>query len=360
MFFKMILGFIKKIVPVRVKAFVKMGSERKQFRELILKIEHEEKDYDVLLGTAIHTNLGDHLITLAEIQMMNEFNPQRKVYEIPSEMYQFYKRRLKKAIKLSTRIFINGGGWMGDLWPNEERLLQDMVYCFHKNKIVIFPQTIFYDLYKKHFGKLLKSGNKVFAQCTDIKLFVRDSKSYEFALKNLDVAVELVPDIALYYNYNKQQTKEKVVGLCMRDDREKSRDDKEINKIVDFLKEKGYEIYTVSTMNQRRVSVNQRKKVCDEKLNDFSKCSIVITDRLHGMIFSYLAGTACIVFDNKTQKISGVYRQWLTSCEFIFPAFDNLNMKKLNYFMDKNFFINREKIDLHDAMLPIISEVYYG
>ena len=47
------------------------------------------------------------------------------------------------------------------------------------------------------------------------------------------------------------------------------------------------------------------------KINEFADVQLVITDRLHSMIFSIIGGTKCIAFDNKTKKVSGVYDEWL-------------------------------------------------
>ena len=157
----MISGLIKKIIPVRIKAFIRMGKERKNFSNIINQIENDKGNYDLLIGTPIHTNLGDHLITLAEQQLFQKLNPDRKVYDIPTEVYQFYRKRLTKSIKNTSRVFINGGGWMGNLWPNEEKLLQDMVNSFKRNKIVIFPQTIFYDEQIKPYQELIDRGNNI-------------------------------------------------------------------------------------------------------------------------------------------------------------------------------------------------------
>lgn len=334
----MLLTNIKKLIPARVKAYIKMGNERKNFSKMISEMEADQGKYDILLGTPIHTNLGDHLITLAEIQMMRELNPNKKIYEIPSEVYQFYKKRIKKAVNISARVFVNGGGWMGNLWPNEEMLLQDMIYSFHNHKIVIFPQTVFYDFKIQNFGTLIYQGNKIYDQCTDITLFVRDRRSYEFAVANLNIKkVKLVPDIALYYSVKRKRKKRgNIVGTCMRKDREQSSDLKFVDQIYNALIEKGFRLREISTINDKRVRSYERGKICSNQFRKFSACNIIITDRLHAMIFSFLTGTPCIVFDNKTKKVSGVYNQWLSECKSIFPVFNQKDLNEVVSFVQKN------------------------
>ena len=44
---------------------------------------------------------------------------------------------------------------------------------------------------------------------------------------------------------------------------------------------------------------------------------LVVTDRLHCMIFCAVTGTPCIAFDNSNKKISGVYKMWLGDLNYI-------------------------------------------
>ena len=46
------------------------------------------------------------------------------------------------------------------------------------------------------------------------------------------------------------------------------------------------------------------------KLTEFASASLVITDRLHGLIFSAITNTPCIAFDNLSGKVHGIYH-WI-------------------------------------------------
>ena len=48
-----------------------------------------------------------------------------------------------------------------------------------------------------------------------------------------------------------------------------------------------------------------------EMLKAISNYKLVVTDRLHGMIFSTICGTPCIAFSNTTGKVKGVF-DWLS------------------------------------------------
>ena len=48
----------------------------------------------------------------------------------------------------------------------------------------------------------------------------------------------------------------------------------------------------------------------------FSSSKLVVTDRLHGMIFSAITNTPCICFDNKNGKVSAQY-EWIRNNSYV-------------------------------------------
>ena len=57
---------------------------------------------------------------------------------------------------------------------------------------------------------------------------------------------------------------------------------------------------------------------------------IVVTDRLHGMIFCALEGIPCIAMDNSYQKVLGAYK-WLETLDYIHYI---TNVKELSKWID--------------------------
>lgn len=316
------------MIPASLKAFIRLGKDRKIYKERIASI----KENDVLLiGTAIHTNLGDHLIALAECDWLKKLS-EGNVVELPREAYHLYKNKLSG---IKNDIYITGGGWMGDLWPIEEKDIQNMVKQFHLNKVTILPQTIYYE----DIGSpLIERGNKIFKTCDDLTLYVRDRNSFDFAKKYLAVKnVILSPDIGLLYKYDShKECDASVVGICLREDREIERNEELIKQLITLLPELGITTRTVSTMSAYRVPESKRKEEVDKAIDSFADCGLLIVDRLHAMIFSYLAGRPCIAFDNKTKKVSGVYNAWLSDCPYILMINENTDMSEIKEFTEKN------------------------
>lgn len=333
-------SILKRLIPPNFVPWLKMKNDVIYYVKLMRKIEKSRKPCSFLFGTPIHTNLGDHLITLSERYFLNSIGYMDEIIEIPTEMYQIYKKRLIKAISEDSVIFINGGGWMGNLWPVEELLLQDMVNSFKRNRIIIFPQTIYYDKSIQSYQELINSSERILGDCELLSLFVRDRQSYNFAINSFKkVNVHLTPDIALAYfncvNRKKWEDRKNAVGICLREDREASRDKTVEEKIRILLQKTGWKIQKIDTMSKKRISFAEREKAVTIRLADFSEKKIIVTDRLHGMIFAYLTGTPCIAMDNKTCKVSGVYTEWLSDCEYILPMFENTSDDKLLVFLDK-------------------------
>lgn len=327
---------LKKLLPESIICRLKLGWEGFYFAWMIRKLEKSGQSVDFLLGTPVHTNLGDHLIAMAERNLLDRFHYTRKIVEIPTEVYQIYKKRLRKIADKNSVIFINGGGWMGNLWPVEELLLQDMVGAFPGHKIIIFPQTVFYDKAVKPYESLIVSARKLMEQNPRLYLFVRDRQSYEFAREQFNSEnIYLCPDAALSYclRDTDQRVRPKTVGFCLREDRERSRERQKEQKIRAVLKQMGYREVRVSTMSFFRVPSCCRKAAVHKRLLKFFHCSLIVTDRLHGMIFAYITKTPCVILDNKTGKVFGVYREWLSDVDWIYPVSDSVSARNIESFV---------------------------
>ena len=51
-------------------------------------------------------------------------------------------------------------------------------------------------------------------------------------------------------------------------------------------------------------------------MQEFCGAELLITDRLHGMVFAALTGTPCIVFSNYNHKVKGTY-EWIKYLPYI-------------------------------------------
>ena len=61
---------------------------------------------------------------------------------------------------------------------------------------------------------------------------------------------------------------------------------------------------------------DKRDEILDTFMGEISKRELVITDRLHGMIFCAITGTPCIVFSNYNHKVKGSV-EWFKHLDYI-------------------------------------------
>jgi pyruvyl transferase EpsI len=134
-----------------------------------------------------------------------------------------------------------------------------------------------------------------------------------------DTEVLLTPDIVLSgtkEDYGVTVQERKGVLLCARSDPEKSVDDStwaEIEKTLEGLG-KGHK-YT-DTQSDCQITRENRMECVRKKLQEFCGAELVITDRLHGMVFAALTETPCIVFSNYNHKVRGTY-EWIRHLPYI-------------------------------------------
>ena len=315
---------LKRRIPERWLYYVKTDAEIFRYLRAIRRIDPVADASSVfLLGTPLHENLGDHLIAYAELAFLRDAGFQR-VTEIPYEIFQLYAEELRRRIPETALICVTGGGWMGNLWPVDERCIQRMLRTFRKNRIVIFPQTIYYDESLPDGDALCAGMRECCRLCSDLTICLRERVSYDFALKHYGgtgANILLAPDIALYLKGRIPGQKARKAGagvaLCLRKDREIVQGGASAGKIRRALSDNGIRCSTLSTLFPCRVPSRLRPYVLRRTWEAFGRPRLVITDRLHGMILSYLAGTPCVVMDNRTKKISGVWREWLSQEPYI-------------------------------------------
>lgn len=302
---------IKKIILIYKKwAFLHSDSFRKLKRD-------KSKRKIVLIDTPSHGNLGDQAIVLAEQNYIRDMiSP--CFYELSQEEYIVGRKALVKVISQGDILMFPGGGFIGTLWQNEEDVVLSILEDFPYNKIVIFPQTVFFE--KSKYGEREKERlQKAVLNCSDIKIFLRDKESYRIMLEELHLTSRkcfLVPDIVTYLKVESDSRTRKGILFCMRNDKEKVSDEKTIKRIQDYCTEKGEEFSFTDTVIHQRVGKKKRKRAVEQKFLEFSCAKLIITDRMHGMLFAAITGTPCIAFDNISRKVSGAY-EWIRYLDYI-------------------------------------------
>lgn len=301
---KLLLHYVKSRLH-RSKTYQFASKTRLHFRCLPARLAGRPVAF--LLATPEHGNLGDHAIVYAEKKMLKE-NAAFSVVEVTNSEYFSWRNWLPSFIKTGDRIIIDGGGNLGTLWPQEDDKITDIVERFSENEIFIFPQTCYYDSSDAGVQRMHRNYG-VYKAAKHLHIMVRDKKSYEYMSEHFpQVSIILVPDIVLSIKNASSHTYERNgVLLCFRSDKEKVVPNAILVAIKKHLEEIKEPYIETSMLVNRRVCARTRDKELFNKWREFSRAELVITDRLHAMIFAAITGTPCIAVDNVSKKVSGSY-----------------------------------------------------
>lgn len=313
----MIVDLFRKILPSNIKQVVNKLVVNRLYAyrfkvSFVKKVQRLRSNYTKLIfiiATPRHSNLGDHAIVYAELKLLRDIGLAERVVEISNVDYLNNKNLIRQYILNEDILIIDGGGNMGTLWPAEDDKITEIVDTYSNNVIIIFPQTCFY-LPVPESNDRLQRNRKVYQQAKRLIITLRDQASYEFCVNNfVGVRFICIPDIVLYINDLEIRKKNHRNGvlLCFRDDLEKVISDLEIMRVINRLKQQGLIYNKTSTLAHNSVSKKHRNSELLKKWDEFSSAKLVITDRLHGMIFAAITGTPCLAIDNLSCKVSGVY-----------------------------------------------------
>ncbi|MGG0739352.1 polysaccharide pyruvyl transferase family protein [Niallia taxi] len=339
---------IKNLLPKTVK--IQMNYYRLK-NENLTRYNKETPKVVVALA-ADYGNLGDLAITKAQVEFIKEHFHNHEIIEFPiGEIYK-HLWQLRRVCSENDIITLIGGGNMGDAYEYFEECRRTIIRYFPKNKIISFPQT--FDFSQSELGKESREKSvKVYSQHRDLHIFAREVISYNSMKKYFkENNVYLVPDIVLSLTKVEPQFERSGITLCLRDDMETkvSSDSKE--NLIKLIKEKYNNVSSYDThIGDRNYNINSRDYELEQIWNAFKKSSVVITDRLHGMIFCAITKTPCIVFPNSNHKIVGSYEKWLSNTGYI-KLFEQIDEKLIMQSIEELIHADTEKfkeINLSDS-----------
>ncbi|MBO5342418.1 MAG: glycosyltransferase [Lachnospiraceae bacterium] len=282
----------------------------------IQNIHKKRKKCICLLATPEHGNLGDHAIVCSIKQFLRKLELDDCLIEVTQSEYEVYKDILPECIQPSDLILIPGGGNLGTLWPEEDNMIADIVDTYKEHEIVVFPQSCFYEEDELSDARRLRN-REVYVNAKNLKVFLRDQISYDVFQRNFPgVQTYLMPDMVAYYECEKSFEHRNTCLLCLRDDKESILTIKSLQKLSEVICEQGYEVKTYSTVRPYMISPKCREREVSRGLREFAQARLVITDRLHGMLFAAISGTPCICTDNISGKVRGQFK-WLKDMPYI-------------------------------------------
>lgn len=315
-----------------LKSFVPLGAKQKvaeYFRARTMCLPSAPRAF-VLLA-ADYGNIGDLAITAAQRNFIAQAAKGHHVIPVPISATRELIRSLRKQVVSGDLVTIIGGGNMGSLYPDIEELRQLVIRSFPKNRIVCFPQSLDWTQSRESDRTLVRIL-RTYSRHPDLHVFARESvsrdKLHSMFADHPNVRIGYVPDVVLSASAAELgfdgRPEPSGILLCMRDDRERSLAPEQLAQLRKALEDTGQGITVTDThAGGSRLDEVQCTHLLADKLAQFAGARLVVTDRLHGMILSLVAGTPCLVLPNSNHKIRQTWQDWLgdvPQLRFVEPA----------------------------------------
>jgi glycosyltransferase involved in cell wall biosynthesis/exopolysaccharide biosynthesis predicted pyruvyltransferase EpsI len=283
----------------------------------------DDSDRIFIFGTHFFQNLGDHAQTYCIIKWCSKYYPEHKVFTLnsaPDDNFDLYPIlfAIREKLKPRDMIFVQGGCRLTDNYNNELAICKAVINVFHDKAVTLFPQSILF-----HDQNNFDDTAKAFAKHPNIFIMLRDPISYTKAVEKFQNAVSAaVPDIVhsligTYYFDNKDERKG--IMLCKRpDDKEAKITGDEISAVIPAIRAEfgGVDISDTDIDASSEQITAYTKFYLDEFIKKFAGYKAVITDRLHGLIFSLIANTPVIVLPTEGNKVKNALAWYKESLDF--------------------------------------------
>ena len=272
-----------------------------------------------ILATPDHTNIGDSAIVLAELSFLHRCGlPTAATTELTHNECKQLFVHLRRHISRSKFICWHGGGNMGNQWMHEEFLRRDLMCQLRNVSSLIMPQTIFYTA--DEYGQQTQAQSVAVYNRKSLSIAARESESFRI-MSSLYPEANIIytPDIVLsctMSDFGVQPRERNDILLCMRSDAERAMTDEQRQAVENLVSALDMPFKYTDMYSDCRVTKENRSECVRKKMDEFAGARLVITDRLHGMIFAAITGTPCIAFGNYNHKVKGTY-EWISYLPYI-------------------------------------------
>lgn len=253
---------------------------------------------------ADYGNLGDVAITYAQEAFLKKYLPDFHIIDLPISKTIEAIHAVKKCIGQGDLITTVGGGNFGNRYDQIEFYRQLIIETFPDHKIVAFPQTIEFSE-DTSGNEARKAAKKIYQAHSNLVLGAREQRSFEEMQQDFPKnKVTLSPDIVMSLDKREPKKQRQGAILSMRMDSEKKLNAQEEALILNEIEKQYPNPSRWDThIGTSQMTMEERIHALNQIWAAFRGAELVVTDRLHGMIFCYITGTPCLVFQNSNHKI---------------------------------------------------------
>jgi pyruvyl transferase EpsI len=267
----------------------------------------------ILALAADYANLGDVAITRALVSFAAQHFPSHQPYLLCAGHVFHDLRGVARAADKDDVVAIVGGGNMGDRYPDLEEARCHVVRAFHRNRVVSFPQS--FDFSDTPAGRRAVAHSRAaYASHPRLQIFAREKESFRRMREAFpSCQVDLAPDTVLSLDLAPSAPRNLPLLVCLRQDAESSLHADRRAGILDALCNfASGTVVTDTVIPGPRLSFAKYEQHLDALWGDFARAKCVVTDRLHGFIFSVISRTPCVVIENNNHKIRSTWETWLS------------------------------------------------
>lgn len=272
-----------------------------------------------LLDGCNYGNIGDLAITYAERRFLQKQGLSIQTYLL--DEFWCHARALRSKAQSGAMMFYQGGGNFNSHYSHIDYSRCAELEYLSTPKTLIFPETLSYGNNARDAAEE-KYVKNCFARHRPV---VCAREQHSFALMRQAFPqnrVILVPDIVLSLGgdslFSGATHREKTVLFILRHDVEKGVH-VPTEEIKGLLERHGYStcFTDLAFSTSETVSLDDGVRHIKDMVDQMRSSSLVITDRLHGMVLSSLCGTPCLAFPNSGRKVLDVYTSWLSDIGYV-------------------------------------------
>ncbi|QZE12888.1 polysaccharide pyruvyl transferase family protein [Halosquirtibacter laminarini] len=314
-----------------------------------IKLDNNKKIIITLLPS--HNNLGDHALALAARKYAETYYSDYRIYEYDMfDIYRYYKS-IVNSYNSNDLILVVGGGNMGSLYLHEEFTRRFIYLFFRKYNKLQMPVSVNF----KCKSQLFISKIVYWFSRHNLVVCCRDSFSFKYVKDKFSfLDVQFIPDTVLFMRQHQTSVIPSGVGICLRQDSESNLSLKERNDIRTKIEHYNNLVreFTTTPLG-KSFNVNNRESELNTLFNNITSMEFVVTDRLHGVIFSLINNTPFFAIKTNDHKLEMFVKDWCCDTEsYSFEDFNNLCLSEdllvkstqnfRPYFDQLNFYVNKK------------------
>lgn len=258
-------------------------------------------DQYALVDFPDHANVGDSAIWLGEVALLRERTGHDPAYV--STWHDFDAAAFRRACP-DGPLFLHGGGNLGDIWAHHQRFRETILATVRDRPVVQLPQSIqFRDPAAADRFAALAAAHP------DFTLYVRDTRSRDFAHRHFACQTHLAPDSAYALGAQPRGSADCTVLMLLRTDDERrgyAVPDPARATVVDWLEDDA----DVPPGNDPAARQAQAAHRVARGLRLLSRGRVLVTDRLHGHILADLLDVPHVALDNDYGKLAAYLAAW--------------------------------------------------